>query len=71
MNKNFTKEELFRLYEQSEFSDILYSEGQIKKQVSRVEAAGNKFAFISTLVSAGVLAGAVSLITILRRCKLF
>jgi hypothetical protein len=71
MNKNFTKEEIFRLYEQSEFSDLIYGDGRINKKLNRFKTEGNKFPFFYTLVSAGALVGAISFFTILKKYKLF
>ena len=70
MNHNsihLTKEEIFRLYEQSELSDIINEEKPIYKKMQKLKVVKNRIPFLYTFVSAGVLAGAVSLITLLRK----
>lgn len=74
MNKdsiNFTKEEIFRMYEQSEMSEIINEGKPVHKRIKKLKAYKNKFPFLYTLVSAGTVAGAISLLTLLRRYKLF
>jgi hypothetical protein len=68
---NFEKDEIFRLYEQSEMSDIINDESYVHKGLQKLRSVKNKFPVLYTLLSAGTLAGAVSIITLLRRYRLF
>jgi hypothetical protein len=62
-----TKEKIFRLYEQSELSEIINEENFIYKRIQNLKTIKKRIPVIYTLVSAGVLAGVVSLITLLRK----
>ncbi len=66
-----TKEEIFRMYEQSELSEIINDEIFIYKRIQNLKTIKNKIPVIYILVSAGVLAGAVSFLSLVRKNKLF
>ena len=74
MNKEslpLTKEKIFRLYEQSELSEIINDEKFIYKRIQNLKTIKNRIPVIYTPVSAGVLAGAVSFLSLARKNKLF
>lgn len=66
-----TKEEIFRLYEQSELSDIINEDSFVSKRIQKLKTVKNKFPVLYTLVSAGAVAGVVSLFTLSKKYKLF
>jgi hypothetical protein len=70
-SNNFTTDEIFRLYEQSEFSDIINGDKEINKKIIKLKKIKNKFCFLPFAVSAGALAGAISFFTIFRKLRLF
>jgi hypothetical protein len=65
MNKDsntFSKEEIFRLYEQSEFSDIIDDDNFFYKRIKKIRSVKNKFPLFYTLLGVGVVAGFLSVI---------
>ena len=62
-----SKEEILRLYEQSELSDLI-EDGRVIN--GRLRNVRNKFSFYA-MWGAGILACAVGVITIFKRLKLF
>ncbi|MEJ2617092.1 MAG: hypothetical protein P8Z35_19220 [Ignavibacteriaceae bacterium] len=66
-----TKEKIFRLYEQSELSDIMNSDSSVYKRIKKIKTVKNKFPVLYTLVSAGAVAGAVGFFTLSKKYKLF
>ena len=68
---NITKEEIFRLYEQSELSDIINDEKGNHKHKKKSGAFPNRIPFLYTILSAGTVAGAISFMTLIKRYKLF
>ncbi len=66
-----TKEEIFRLYEQSELYDIINNDKPIYKRIRKLKVIKYKFPVLYTLVSAGAIAGAISFITLIKKYKLF
>jgi hypothetical protein len=74
MNKEslpLTKEKIFRLYEQSELSEIINDENFIYKRIQNLKIIKNRIPVMYTMVTAGVLAGAVSFLSLARKNKLF
>lgn len=68
---NFNKEEIFRMYEQSELSEIFNEDREKHKNVKKSGKVSIKFPFFYTILSVGAVAGAVSFITLFKRYKLF
>ncbi len=70
MNKNpntFSKEEIFRLYEQSELSDLIDDDNFIYKRIKKLRSVKNKFPLFYTLLGVSMLAGAAGFLSVLKK----
>ena len=66
----FTQEEIFRMYEQSELSEIIDEDRDKLKNLKKLGNGPAKFPFLYALLSVGAV-GAISFITLIKRNKLF
>ena len=68
--KNFSKEEIFRMYDQSEFSDFINIDRIIYKKIKGIRIPKAKFAFCYTTLGAGIIAGAAGFLLFLKKYRL-
>jgi hypothetical protein len=61
-SENYSKEDIFRLYDQSEFSDILDDDNFIHKRIKNLKSVKNKFPLLFTLLGVGFVAGFLSIV---------
>lgn len=61
-SNTFSKEEIFRLYEQSEFSDLIDDNNFIHKRIKKIKSVKNKFPLLYTLLGVSVVAGFLSVL---------
>ena len=66
-SNTLTKEEIFRLYEQSEFSDLLDEDISLYKRIKKLRSIKNKFPLIFTILGVGVIAGTASFLSALKK----
>jgi LPXTG-motif cell wall-anchored protein len=67
---NFSKEEIFRLFEQSELSDLVNENSYVEETKQYTKTGKVKLTGFYALIGAGVLAGAAGFFSILKKNKL-
>jgi hypothetical protein len=53
-SNTFSKEEIFRLYEQSEFSDLIDDNNFIHKRIKKIKSVKNKFPLLYLFLTESV-----------------
>ena len=68
-----SKDQAFRLFEQSELSDFIHDDENVRTKIlgNFKEKLTNKFPFLYVLLGAGVLVGTAGFLTATKKCKLF
>ncbi len=67
---NFSKEEIFRMYDQSELSDFINIDKTFYKKIKSIRIPKEKYTFCYTTLGAGIIAGAAGFLLFLRKYKL-
>ena len=67
---NFSKEEIFRMYDQSELSDFINIDKTFYKKIKGMRTHKEKFTFCYSTLGAGIIAGAAGFLLFLRKYKL-